>query len=99
MTDPTFDDCPADPIYVDYMAAAAYAVPIARDNSGSLASVTVNPPYFGPGVVITGDIDVDYVAIDYNGNEKTCTVQFRIIGRSKYMLGFIQIALHKGKSN
>ncbi|KAL5018347.1 hypothetical protein ScPMuIL_004069 [Solemya velum] len=83
VTDPTFDDCPADPIYVDYMAAAAYAVPIARDNSGSLASVTVNPPYFGPGVVITGDIDVDYVAIDYNGNEKTCTVQFRIIDRTE----------------
>uniref|UniRef100_A0A9J2P4X9 Sushi, von Willebrand factor type A, EGF and pentraxin domain-containing protein 1 n=1 Tax=Ascaris lumbricoides TaxID=6252 RepID=A0A9J2P4X9_ASCLU len=80
---PTFHNCPTNPVYVltdenGQLMPAAFDVPRAADNSGSIAWVRVTPEDFEPPQLISRDMDVVYTAFDDAGNTAECVVQLRI---------------------
>lgn len=82
---PTFHNCPTNPVYVltdenGQLMPAAFDVPRAADNSGSIAWVRVTPEDFEPPQLISRDMDVVYTAFDDAGNTAECVVQLRIPG-------------------
>jgi hypothetical protein len=74
-----FMNCPKT-FNIDKMEAVSFDVPTATDNSGLVKNVTVNPPNFKPGTVVSSDTNVTYTAVDNSGNTATCTLTFRIKG-------------------
>ena len=56
--------------------------PIATDNSGSVASITVDPSTFLPGQPLPFDLNVTYTVTDWAGLTETCVKQYLVLGES-----------------
>lgn len=85
---PVFHNCPQNPIYIvtdehGQLMPAAFEVPQATDNSGSIAFMRVQPPSFEPPRPVDHDMDVIYTAFDEAGNSAECAVHLRIPGKAR----------------
>ncbi|XP_061175608.1 sushi, von Willebrand factor type A, EGF and pentraxin domain-containing protein 1-like [Saccostrea echinata] len=82
VTPPEFRNCP-NTIYIDKMEPVSFVTPSATDNSGLVKNVTVVPPNFKSGTVVSSDLNVTYTAVDNGGNTASCTISFIIKDRKK----------------
>ncbi|EZA50646.1 Sushi, von Willebrand factor type A, EGF and pentraxin domain-containing protein [Ooceraea biroi] len=80
---PVFQNCPQQPIIVQKGADGEllpvnFTVPIAIDNSGSIARLEVKPQNFKTPIRIFEDTVVKYVAFDYDGNVAICEINITV---------------------
>lgn len=80
---PFFENCPLDEVFTEtdengQIKPVHYEEPKAKDNSGRVAYVKVEPVGFSSGRLITSDVDVIYTAFDDAGNTAQCVVKLRI---------------------
>lgn len=83
--EPVFKNCPANPIFAQIdesgqLLPINFEVPMATDNSGSIAHIRVEPKDFQTPYPIHEPLDVKYTAFDESGNSAECVVQLRVPG-------------------
>uniref|UniRef100_A0A0N5BUC2 Cubilin n=1 Tax=Strongyloides papillosus TaxID=174720 RepID=A0A0N5BUC2_STREA len=80
---PEFYNCPEEEIYTlsdnyGHSLPIHYQIPKAKDNSGYISWIKVEPEGFEPGKMIKQNMDIVYTAYDYSGNYGKCIVKLRI---------------------
>uniref|UniRef100_A0AAF5DN89 Sushi, von Willebrand factor type A, EGF and pentraxin domain-containing protein 1 n=1 Tax=Strongyloides stercoralis TaxID=6248 RepID=A0AAF5DN89_STRER len=83
VTPPEFYNCPNEEIFTlsdnfGHSLPIYYEIPKAKDNSGYISWIKVEPEGFEPGKMIKQNMDVTYTAYDYSGNYNKCVVKLRI---------------------
>uniref|UniRef100_A0A0N4ZHL5 Fibropellin-1 n=1 Tax=Parastrongyloides trichosuri TaxID=131310 RepID=A0A0N4ZHL5_PARTI len=83
MQPPEFYNCPTEEIFISsdsfgHSLPVHYQIPKARDNSGHVSWIKVDPEGFEPGKMIRQNTDVKYTAYDFAGNYAVCIIKLRI---------------------
>lgn len=63
------------------MEPVNFTEPIAVDNSGSIARLEVKPQGFHTPVHVFVNMEVKYVAFDYDGNVAICEINITVPGK------------------
>ncbi|ESP03822.1 hypothetical protein LOTGIDRAFT_230169 [Lottia gigantea] len=71
---PVFVNCTTQPIRLKQYEKISYTIPTATDNNNILLSLTVDKPWFRPGIPVAESTVVSYTATDHAGNQATCNI-------------------------
>ena len=75
---PQFTSCPTEPVFVRRLGTINVTPPSVTDNSGAIASLTVNYNLNSP---VTEDVSITWKAKDHAGNEADpCVVEVHVKG-------------------
>ena len=76
---PKFTSCPASPLYVKNLETINVTPPTVTDNSGVIASLTVNYNMNHP---VVANVNITWTATDHQGNEAdpACVVEVQVYG-------------------